>query len=388
MGINVRPGSPQAQNARLTTSTGKSVPVNSMAQPHFQGFIRDLEARGYKINDLGGYDRRFIRGSRMPSQHYYGNAIDINPRQNSGGRYNLPSDVAALAAKHGLFWGGNWQHPYTDSMHFEWSGAGADQQTQTAGRPLYNQATPGELEQLQGQGGAGPPPDAGPPDAGPNQFLRRPPYGTRMQPVPPEWTPGGALGDAPQRPTTPGLDRALPQVPPGWSSSSDLQRFARQAGGEESNVHLQPAYPGGPLIPMLDDDPNVQPIDPRTDSGRKAIEATRQMGGGATPQFEQQFRPSTNVSAGPAGTFENWARQNPWDLQQNVSRYWYGNTQGLPPLNDPMVSSLYTAPAKPGMRGPVLAPGAEVPQDLKAISRAINEDYINSVLQSLAGQNP
>jgi D-alanyl-D-alanine carboxypeptidase len=32
-----------------------------------------------------------------------------------------PSDVSAIAARHGLVWGGDW-HGKKDFMHFEWSG--------------------------------------------------------------------------------------------------------------------------------------------------------------------------------------------------------------------------------------------------------------------------
>nr|WP_302795429.1 M15 family metallopeptidase [Shinella daejeonensis] len=60
------------------------------------------------------------------SQHAFGTAIDIgaanNPLLSRGAKVvtDLPPNVAELAAKNGLEWGGNWRRP--DAMHFEWLG--------------------------------------------------------------------------------------------------------------------------------------------------------------------------------------------------------------------------------------------------------------------------
>jgi len=62
----------------------------------------------------------------LPVQfHASGNAVDINPDQNPV-RYgpgaeninNLPSNIAEIARKNGLIWGGNWTS-LKDPMHFE-----------------------------------------------------------------------------------------------------------------------------------------------------------------------------------------------------------------------------------------------------------------------------
>lgn len=126
-------GDPNAADFReknLTTielSSGKKVEVNKQAAPSFQGFLNELEERGYDIKAIGGYSKRNIAGTNTLSQHAYGNAIDINP-DNNPVKYNgqvvtdLPPEIGQLAAKYGLSWGGNWTGSKRDPMHFEWSG--------------------------------------------------------------------------------------------------------------------------------------------------------------------------------------------------------------------------------------------------------------------------
>jgi hypothetical protein len=57
------------------------------------------------------------------SQHSLGNAIDINPSSNPFGssKSDMPPQVANLARKWGLSWGGQWKST-RDPMHFEYSG--------------------------------------------------------------------------------------------------------------------------------------------------------------------------------------------------------------------------------------------------------------------------
>jgi hypothetical protein len=96
--------------------------------------LKELSSTGYKISDIGGYAERGKRGGFGAgySEHAYGNAIDINPDKNpQGGGNNLPPNVAQMAAKYGLIWGGNWSGRSRDPMHFEWSGKGGG--TQVAG---------------------------------------------------------------------------------------------------------------------------------------------------------------------------------------------------------------------------------------------------------------
>lgn len=131
------PGTVDFESQHLTTihtPSGLSVTVNKVAADAFTGFLADLEAAGYKITDAQGYnDRSMINGG--PSQHAFGNAIDINPSKNpaSGGAYSpgtgtlttdLPANIADIAAKWGITWGGDWKS-LKDPMHFEFTGKSA-----------------------------------------------------------------------------------------------------------------------------------------------------------------------------------------------------------------------------------------------------------------------
>lgn len=115
----------------ITTSSGKKASVNENAAEDFQNFVTELESKGYTINDIGGYANRPIAGTRTPSKHAFGVAIDINPDDNPvqypqllGNRplkTNLPADIADIADRHNIDWGGNWNKK-KDPMHFEHRG--------------------------------------------------------------------------------------------------------------------------------------------------------------------------------------------------------------------------------------------------------------------------
>ena len=105
--------------AEITTKSGQTAWVAKEAAPQFQGFIDDLEATGYRINDLGGFSSRVIAGSGTPSHHAGGFAIDINPKENDlgTGTGTLPPNTAEMAEKWGLGWGALWRSK-NDPMHF------------------------------------------------------------------------------------------------------------------------------------------------------------------------------------------------------------------------------------------------------------------------------
>jgi hypothetical protein len=126
--------------ATLKTRAGKSYQVAKEYAGNFQGFVSELESSGYQIKAIGGY---------RPSAMWHGKAmaIDINPDDNpmfkmdaqgiprhwatnadarqyknpkypfGYGKDNLPDGIAAMAAKYGLGWGGNWKSS-VDTMHF------------------------------------------------------------------------------------------------------------------------------------------------------------------------------------------------------------------------------------------------------------------------------
>lgn len=117
-------GAPGQNLTTITTASGARFTVNRAVAANFQGFLNELEASGYNVDakQSGGYNYRKIAGSRSLSEHAYGNAIDINWNDNArGAKGNLPKNVAQIAAKYGLTWGGNWKH--RDAMHFEWNPA-------------------------------------------------------------------------------------------------------------------------------------------------------------------------------------------------------------------------------------------------------------------------
>jgi hypothetical protein len=117
-------GGPGQNQTTITTASGKKLTVNAAAAESFKGFVDELEASGYKINSLGGYNLRQKRGGGGWSQHAYGNAIDINPAKNPmTGKLitDMPGNIRDMAAKYGLSWGGDWKST-KDAMHFEWMG--------------------------------------------------------------------------------------------------------------------------------------------------------------------------------------------------------------------------------------------------------------------------
>lgn len=119
------------------TASGRHFTVNSRYADNFAGAVNDLAAAGYPINDVQGYNNRNIRGTHRPSQHSFGEAIDINPVQNpQGAQGDIPPDLARrVAAAHGLGWGGDFTgRTPRDPMHFEVP-AGGLRPTADSGEP-------------------------------------------------------------------------------------------------------------------------------------------------------------------------------------------------------------------------------------------------------------
>jgi hypothetical protein len=102
----------------ISTGSGGRAQVASNYAANFQGFLHDLEATGYKVNSVQGFNPRNVAGTDVASYHASGAAIDINPGANpQGGAGNLPPNVSELAKKWGLGWGGDWSSK-KDPMHF------------------------------------------------------------------------------------------------------------------------------------------------------------------------------------------------------------------------------------------------------------------------------
>jgi len=106
------------------------------------GWLHDVQKAGEEhlvdLDDYGGtYNCRATRGSRTPSPHSWGIAIDLNVHHlcnNSGKEYRAarwnfhcePYEVpgscrrlARYANRWGFAWGGHFSRPYLDPMHYE-----------------------------------------------------------------------------------------------------------------------------------------------------------------------------------------------------------------------------------------------------------------------------
>lgn len=139
------PGWAEKNITAVSSPSGAKFSVNKAAAADFEGFLHDLEATGYKINpeESGGYNLRDMTGKPGTlSEHAYGVSIDINPSRNPYSKEgkkitDLPGNVASLAEKHNLEWGGNWTSP-VDPMHFQWRGP---RNRQEAGTRLASAST-------------------------------------------------------------------------------------------------------------------------------------------------------------------------------------------------------------------------------------------------------
>ena len=107
----------------VTTSNGKRAEVAVPLAKRFQGFLKELESTGYKINELGGFrpdgpPEGNKDGKGPQYAHPYGAAIDINWTKNPafvGKRFgDFPRNSAEIASKYGLGWGSK----FDDAMHF------------------------------------------------------------------------------------------------------------------------------------------------------------------------------------------------------------------------------------------------------------------------------
>lgn len=122
--LSAKKGTTKHCAGQVRSSFGATACVSPKYQVAFQGFINDLEAAGATIRFLGG-----IRGGRcgQANKHPCGMAMDYCQlaRGVVDRRCNLPgkSTVASLAARHGLFEGGQWCN--SDYGHVEAGGSAA-----------------------------------------------------------------------------------------------------------------------------------------------------------------------------------------------------------------------------------------------------------------------
>ena len=82
-----------------------------------------------KPGDCGGCDRHPIAASDTTFNHSWAVDVDINRHDNPftmGNRHDLPTHVARVWNHYGFAWGGDYQGPKRDWMHFEFMGTPAD----------------------------------------------------------------------------------------------------------------------------------------------------------------------------------------------------------------------------------------------------------------------
>jgi hypothetical protein len=191
--------SPGAQRSSVPGMVELTTPISKkkfvVAEQYannFKGFVDELENSGYTIKSIGGYANRNIAGTGQKSFHSLGVAIDINPSTNphvfppKGLVTDMPSNVAQMAAKYGLGWGGNWRSS-KDAMHFSMASAegGSVGIDRSGVAPL-----PGAP--------AAPAPSAGAPAAAPGAMAPAAPA-----PAPPPGVPARAMAPSPGTPGAP-----------------------------------------------------------------------------------------------------------------------------------------------------------------------------------------
>lgn len=133
------PGWPLCQRDKLATvalASGPRFPVRREIAELVGLLCVETERLGYDLRreDSWGFACRSIRGSKRPSNHSWGLAVDLNARSNPMGSRlvtDIPARVVVLWESYGFTWGGRWKKR-PDAMHFEFNGTPVDAARQTA----------------------------------------------------------------------------------------------------------------------------------------------------------------------------------------------------------------------------------------------------------------
>jgi hypothetical protein len=129
------PGWPDCQTSSLVTlvcgQNNLRLPVRREVAPIFAALVRDLEAargRPFRPDWSWGFACRPIAGTRTPSNHSWGLAIDLDAPENGfqkgvpgPGKNTMPSSASRIAAEYMMRWGGDYRVS-ADPMHFEFMG--------------------------------------------------------------------------------------------------------------------------------------------------------------------------------------------------------------------------------------------------------------------------
>ncbi len=128
-------GWPQPRTDRIVTAVCGvnriKLPVRTEIAALVQHLVTDLERQHgpFHPDQCWGFANRAIRGTKVPSNHSWGLAIDLdaptNPMTtNPRAAHTIGSYASAIAARHGFRWGGDYVGR-KDYMHFEFMGTPA-----------------------------------------------------------------------------------------------------------------------------------------------------------------------------------------------------------------------------------------------------------------------
>ncbi|TKC98300.1 M15 family peptidase [Polyangium fumosum] len=124
-GFSVGPAKRIGVKTYRVPGTKVSLPVRAIIAPLLIGFAKEFHQKVERLRKgwCWGHANRNIRGSKRPSFHAAGIAIDLNAPKHPLGRKGTFSaaqrkTINALCKKYGLRWGGNYRRR-KDEMHFE-----------------------------------------------------------------------------------------------------------------------------------------------------------------------------------------------------------------------------------------------------------------------------
>ncbi len=117
---------------------GVRLRVRREIAPLVERLCEETIRRGYPLRagQCWGFACRSIRGSRTPSNHSWGLAVDLNSLKNPMGSRlvtDMPDWMPALWKGHGFRWGGDYRGR-KDAMHFEYMGTREQAEASAGGR--------------------------------------------------------------------------------------------------------------------------------------------------------------------------------------------------------------------------------------------------------------
>jgi D-alanyl-D-alanine carboxypeptidase-like protein/LysM domain-containing protein len=113
--------------------SGTRINVHRRIAPLVDLLLDETERRGYRLDPkrCGGFVNRPIKGTKKPSNHSWGLAVDLNWDRNPENFHgelhtDFPSWLPPLWGRYGFAWGGNYKGRHKDPMHLEFMGSPAD----------------------------------------------------------------------------------------------------------------------------------------------------------------------------------------------------------------------------------------------------------------------